>query len=86
MELSFAPLLVVVFVILLICGVSYGAYLGWNAAVRRFGRNAADMQTQFDRLDEVAQRDPARYGIDLGKQYAVDQMKRTIHDLESEID
>lgn len=90
MELTFgAPHLSLLFgivVVLILCGIGYGAYLGWNAAIRKFGRNAADMQRQFDRLDEVAQRDPARMGIDIGKQYAADKMRRTIEQIEAETD
>ena len=66
--------------------IGLGIVWGWNMSVRKFGRNAADLTQQVERLDEIAQRDPARMGIDIGKRYATDKMRETLRDLDAEID
>lgn len=69
-----------------LCMLGYGAHLGWNAAIRRFQGESKAMAAQMSKLDEVAERDPARYGIDLGKQYTIQKMRDTIDGIEREID
>lgn len=64
--------------------IAVGVLSGWNMAVRRFGGNAAEMAAEFEWLDEVAQRDPARMGIDIGKRYATDRVRETLRDIDAE--
>ena len=64
--------------------VAISILIGWNAAVRKFGGNAEALTKEFARLDEVAQRDPARMGIDIGKRYATDRVRETLNDIDGE--
>lgn len=66
--------------------IALGVISGWNMAVRKFGGNAADMAEEFRKLDEVAQRDPARMGIDIGKRYVTDRVRETLRDIDAETD
>ena len=71
--------LVVVIVVLLI-----GIAMGWNAAVRRFGRRAAELTGEVEQLSQLIDRDPARMGIDIGKHYATNRMRETLAEIEEE--
>jgi len=58
--------------------------IGHNAAVRKYGERNDRIAKQYEQLKEVADRDPARYGIGLGRRYATHEMRQTLDRLDEE--
>ena len=80
--------LIVVFIV----GLIVGGLILWEAAVRWFRRRDAGrarrtkaLESQVADLQDGLQKDPARLGIDLGKEYAVNEMDKTIQRIREEL-
>lgn len=78
-----APVLFSAAVLLLVMLIA-GLVMGWNAAVRKFGQRASDLARQVEDLEGISQRDPARMGIDIGKRYTTDKVRRTLDEIDAE--
>lgn len=79
-------------ILILIGGIAIGGLVVYEGAVRYFRKRDKGRQQRTDRLtSEVATlqngllQDPARLGIDLGKEYAVNEMDKTIRRIREEL-
>lgn len=77
MELIPAPLLFLAVAALLATLV----YWFGTRAIRRQNRKQRLLESMYGELQDSLQKDPARLGIDLGKEYAANKMRATVDEI-----
>lgn len=74
------------FGVLVTAALLAGLSIGFRIAIARYNRRHVSQATQLAQLTAKAETDPARFGIDLGKEYAANTMQRTLDRIRDEID
>ena len=82
MEVIPAPLLFVAVAIILAALI----YFFGTRAVRRQNNRQRQLEKMYDDLHTSLQKDPARLGIDLGKEYAAQKMRSTVDEILQEVE